>query len=131
MIHVKYAPVTVLTLRLIDIVLTKAAIRGLGELSGEEIETLYSIRQSFVQHDDKLPSQGFDPAHRKVEEWLQEVEVEIKTSDVQFMLNGIFGKMKAFGAGDIDQVIWIRRSLQAAFENAKIVPDSDAEEVSD
>lgn len=113
----RYNPTTILQLRLVDVTLTFGVISGLGELSGDDIELLYHLREKLRAANP--PTEQFQPAQRTDPAFLHEVDLEVDTSQVQFMRQLLYSRLKCFAAGDMDHVVEVRRRLDESLRNAE------------
>jgi len=112
-----YKATAALRFRVVDVTLTFGVMLSIGELSGEDIELLYEIREKLREAEP--PVEQFVPAQRHDEAFSREVDLELKTSHVQFMLQMLYGKLRCFAAGDMDHVMEIRQRLKDCLKLAE------------
>lgn len=106
-----------LQFRLVDVTLTFGVIAGLGELSGDDLDLLYDLRGKL--REAGAPTERFVAQQRVDNDFLEEVELELETSQVQFMRHMLFSRLKCFSAADMDHVVEVRRRLDSALRDAE------------
>lgn len=101
-------------LRLADLALTKGIVLTLAQISGDEAVLLGELLNIVGAHLTAENIMSISPEIRDSDIGKKEVDVGFPSHILAVMRHQLFAKVKAFTAGDIEQVIRIRQTIDAA-----------------